>query len=103
MSQRLLICKSDDVPKKHQYDCVLTEKTKHPMQELANKFFAWDVVSYFGPWRIWIKDMDVYREHEDFLVKIFKGLGHKYPEDVWTIRAGNMDLVHPTMEEVRSL
>lgn len=91
MSQRLLICKKRNITDKDDmFDCIYTEKST--VEDLLSKWVCFDKKdgSYFGPWKIWIRDkcfFDQFLEDFNRLTKIIPAI--KSLDDIWTVVEGN--------------
>jgi hypothetical protein len=76
------------------------ETLKEVEDTLIYDFFAAEGSSYLGPWKIKIKNLEIYLSVEPILVKVFKQFGKKYPDDVWTFYYKDRTIDHPTEKEL---
>ena len=102
MSQRLLICLSENIKDEDGfYDCIYTEKSG-----LMDLLFDWlsckpGLNMYFGPWRITIRDSDIM----DQFLGDFKKIKEFCPAfqslaDCWSIYDEKLDkVIHVNEEE----
>jgi len=114
MSQRLLLRRSDK-PSEHDgvYDCILTELDNDPREVQAKLekdyfcvFYHCNIRRFLGPWKVFIEDLQIYKQHEVLLKEIFNYFGKEkggWPECVWQFSFFHTktkeSLWHPTKEQ----
>lgn len=93
MSQRLLVCRRDQIgtpmmPTTDHYDAVLTESMDHEAATVTlwREYFLDDGSGcYFGPWKLRVLDVDVFRQHLPAIRAVFSGHGRTFPDDLWAM------------------
>jgi hypothetical protein len=104
LSQRLLVCRADHA-NMDGYDAVLTERLSEAEARavlVADWLFGHGRV-YFGPWKITVEDVAVYRQHERMIAAVLESRRHAYPDAVWVFYApGRPRLEHPTREALEA-
>jgi hypothetical protein len=88
MSQRLCIGATDETF----YDCIIEEKDDK--ESIKNKLLSeWLQVSehiFFGPWKIKIIDLCLFRKIQPIIEDVFLEMGLQYPKDIWVIYYKNL-------------
>jgi len=97
MSQRLHIGATAE----EFYDCVLEEADGAEEKLLCDWLFYRSGL-YLGPWKIRIGDLSLWRRIAPIIAKVLRGVGHKYPDDVWFFYYGKNEIEHPTAKQLRA-
>ena len=102
ISQRLLITDVEIVEETSLYEAVIFpgETLNEVEDTLKYDFFASEGGLYLGPWKIKIRNLEMYLCTEPILVGVFEYFGKKYPDDVWTFYYKDRMIDHPTEEEL---
>lgn len=98
MSQRLHVgATTSDV-----YDCVLTEASDDTEAKLVYEWFAYSGEYIFGPMKVIIKDIELWRQIEPVVRLVFEGFSKTYPDDVWYFYFNGKRIKHPTQTELEA-
>lgn len=95
MSQRLHVGST----KQQWYDCVIECAADGVEEKLRQGWLVLDDGGW-GPYKIRIGDIALYREIEPIIERIFAGLGKEYPDAIWQFYRGERNLEHPTRAEL---
>lgn len=98
MSQRLCIGATDETF----YDCIIEEKDD--IESIKDKLFSeWLQVSkhiFFGPWKIKIMDLCLFKKIQPIIEDVFSEMGLQYPKDIWAIYYKNLSISPSTKKEL---
>ena len=96
MSQRLHIGET----KEKFYDCVLTTE-RDAGNALWYEWLAYDKEGFLGPWKIRIKDVELFKAVQPRIEQIFTKLGLAYPDSIWMFYfEDGSELIHPSNEQL---
>jgi len=101
MSQRLFIGPDP----KEGMDCVIkgTPTIQEIRRMLLGEWLRLRGGSYSGPWKVWIKDVKLFKRVARQAKRMFETLGHKWPECVWCFYYDSKTLEHPSQKELDGL
>lgn len=77
MSQRLCVGPTDET----RFDCVV-DSMDNAEEKLITEWLSLIGNSYVGPWKIWVKDDDLWKDVKPIVADIFSTLKHEYPDCV---------------------
>ncbi len=101
MSQRLYIGATEEG---ELYDCVLTAidgAREKLIEDWLNVIWLDSgEVFFFGPWKIRIGDMELWKKVEPIVAEVFADAEKKYPDDVWAFYYHSDRIEHPTADEL---
>lgn len=102
MSQRLLISYTKNITKEDNfYDAMFTENlTDREKEKVMDEWVGRGEDFYLRPFKIMIKDIELWDDFYPFLKEYFRQLGEKI-ENIWMIYYKDMIIQHPTPKELR--
>ena len=95
MSQRLHIGETSD----QFYDCVVVSQNGIK-DKLRTEWFAARNGYYFGPWKIFIGDKELFCKIQPEIKRFFISFKLKYPDDIWKFFYDGKNIEHPTKTEL---
>ncbi len=101
MSQRLLVTTN---PRKYEdvYDALIHNEMNENeiFREIEYKWLDRNGGMWFGPWKVRIEDINVFKLAEPFIQSVFADIGEVYPDCVWVFYKDRKTIEHPSQAEL---